>query len=105
MTDVVLVLTTVSSVDRGEAIGRALVDERLAACVNVLPPMTSIYRWQGAVTRESECQVVIKTTRDRLQQAARRVRQLHDYELPEWLVLPIDEGSVEYVAWVHGSTR
>ena len=65
MTDLVLILTTAPAGDAGEAIARALVDERLAACVNVLAPMTSVYRWHGAVERETERQLIIKTTSDR----------------------------------------
>ena len=98
--DVVLVLTTIAAEADGAALGRTLIDERLAACVNVLPPMTSVYRWQGQVEQDREQQVIIKTTRDRLAALEARVRELHSYELPEFLVIAADGGSDAYLAWV-----
>jgi len=98
--DTVLVLTTVPSTDVGEAIGRALVDARLAACVNVFPPMVSVYRWKGALQRDEECQVVIKTIRGRVDDVEARVTALHPYDLPEFLVLPVEGGDPAYLAWV-----
>jgi periplasmic divalent cation tolerance protein len=100
MPDVVIVLTTVPSQDIGEEIGRALVDERLAACVNVLPPMVSVYRWKGAVQRDIECQVVMKTARARLDVLQERLGALHPYDLPEFVVVPIEGGDPAYLAWV-----
>jgi periplasmic divalent cation tolerance protein len=105
MTDIVLILTTVPARDQGEAIARALVEETLAACVNLLPPMTSIYRWRGAVERESECQIVIKTTRGRIAAIQARVKALHSYDLPEFIVLPVVDGSEGYLEWVRAETR
>lgn len=105
MADVVLVLTTAASSEQAETIARALVEERLAACANVLPAMTSIYRWQGRVERDTEYQVVVKTTRDRRATVEARIRALHTYELPECLVVPVDGGSAEYLAWVKGETE
>jgi periplasmic divalent cation tolerance protein len=105
MTDIVLILTTVPARDQGEAIARALVEETLAACVNILPPMTSIYRWRGAVERESECQIVIKTTRGRIAAIQARVKALHSYDLPEFIVLPVVDGSEGYLEWVRTETR
>jgi periplasmic divalent cation tolerance protein len=102
--DVVLVLTTVPSAELGETIAEALVVERLAACVNVLPPMTSTYRWKGAIERDVEHQVVIKTTAPRVAAVEARVRQLHPYELPEFIVLGASGGSAAYLDWVAGST-
>jgi periplasmic divalent cation tolerance protein len=98
MTEIVLVLTTVAA--DGELLARQLVDERLAACVNLLPPMVSFYRWQGAVARDAEQQLVIKTTRDRLAALEERVRALHAYELPEWIVIAADQASEAYAAWL-----
>ena len=100
MSDVVVVLTTVPEGEKGEAIAEALVEERLAACVNVLAPMTSIYRWRGAVERESERQMVIKTTRHRLPALQARLAALHPYELPEFLVLAVADSSSAYFDWV-----
>ena len=100
MPDAVVILTTVPADDRGEAIGQALVEERLAACVNLLPPMTSIYRWRGAVEREPERQVLIKTTRARVPAIQARLAALHPYEVPEFIVLGVADGSAAYVQWI-----
>ena len=83
----VLVLTTLGAGADAGALARTLVDERLAACVNVLAPMTSVYRWKGTVEQEAERQLVMKTTADRLPDLERRLRELHPYELPEFVVL------------------
>jgi periplasmic divalent cation tolerance protein len=100
MTDAVVILTTLPADDRGEAIGQALVDERLAACVNLLPPMVSIYRWRGAVERESERQVIIKTSRARVPALQARLAALHPYELPEFIVLAVADGGAAYLQWI-----
>jgi periplasmic divalent cation tolerance protein len=98
-TDIVLVLTTWPDDDAAEPLARALIDERLAACVNIHGPMISVYRWKGATERETERQVVIKTTRDSLAAVESRVRAAHPYELPELLVISVD-GSDAYLEWV-----
>jgi len=100
MSDVVLVLTTVPDDPRAEPFARALVEERLAACVHLHTPMTSIYRWKGDVTRDAERQVVVKTTRACLPALETRLKTLHPYELPELVVIAIDEGSAAYLEWV-----
>ena len=105
MPDLVLLLTTVPSPEVGERLAQALVDERLAACVNVLPPMVSIYRWQGQMHRDVEQQLVIKTSRARLAEAKARLTALHLYDLPECLVLSVDGGDPAYLAWVAGETE
>ena len=98
--DVRIVLTTIGSEADAIAMAQALVDEQLAACVNVLPAMVSIYRWKGAVARDNEHQIVIKTTTDRLMALEARIRQLHPYELPEFLVIDPVAGGGGYLAWV-----
>jgi periplasmic divalent cation tolerance protein len=105
MTEVVLILTTVPDDGAGETLARTLVEERLAACVNVLPPMTSIYRWRGAVEHDSERQLVVKTTRHQIGAVRERIAQLHPYELPELLVLDVIDGSPGYLDWVRTETR
>lgn len=102
---VVLVLTTVPDPARGEAIAHALVEGQLAACVNVCAPMTSFYRWKGALQRDAEHQLVIKTTSDRVAAVEARIRELHPYDLPEFLVIPVAHGSAAYVEWVIEETR
>ena len=100
-----LVLTTIAADADGAALARTLVEERLAACVNVLPAMTSVYRWKGQVEQDREQQLVIKTTMDRLPALEARVRELHAYELPEFLVIAADDGSAAYLAWLDDSVR
>lgn len=102
---VVLVLTTVPDAERGDAIARALVEGQLAACVNISAPMTSIYRWHGSIERAIEHQLVIKTTSDRVAAVEARIRELHPYELPEFLVVPVAHGSAAYLEWVMTETR
>ena len=100
-----LVLTTIAAEADGAAFARALVEDRLAACVNVLPAMTSVYRWQGQVEQDREQQLVIKTTMDRVPAVEARVRELHTYELPEFLVIAADDGAAAYLAWLDESVR
>jgi periplasmic divalent cation tolerance protein len=98
---IAIVLTTIGADADAAALARTLVEERLAACINVLPPMTSVYRWNGAVEQEREQQLVIKTTRAVVPQLEARLRALHPYELPEFLVVgAADETSPAYRAWV-----
>jgi periplasmic divalent cation tolerance protein len=101
---VAIVLTTFG-VGQAMTVARTLVSERLAACVNVLPAMASVYRWQGEVQQEAEEQVVIKTTTDRVAAVEQRVRELHPYELPEFLVITADAGSEAYLRWVAASAH
>ena len=100
----VIVLTTLPADADGAAFARDLVEERLAACVNLSAPMKSIYRWEGTVETESERQLVIKTSRDRVGALWDRVRELHPYDMPEFLVTPIVDGNDAYLRWVGEST-
>jgi periplasmic divalent cation tolerance protein len=102
--DAVIVLTTVSSHEDAVAIGRTLVEEQLAACVNVLPAMTSLYRWQGQVQSDQEHQLIIKTMGVRVEALRSRLHALHTYELPEFLVVPAVSGSDRYLGWIAEST-
>ena len=101
----VIVLTTLPSDGDAESLAVRLVDEKLAACVNILPPMRSVYRWKGAIERADERQLVIKTTRAQLNALEARLRTLHPYDVPEFLVLAVDSGSVTYLSWLFESTR
>ena len=101
----VLVLTTLPADADADGFARSLVEERLAACVNLLPLMDSVYRWEGRVEREIERQIVIKTARERIVALWDRVRELHPYEVPEFVVLPIVDGNDAYLRWVGESTR
>ena len=102
--DYVIVLTTIPADADGPAFGRALVEERLAACVNLMPLMESFYRWEGRVEHESERQVVIKTARERVVALWERVREMHPYEVPEFVVIPIVDGNDAYLRWVGEAT-
>jgi periplasmic divalent cation tolerance protein len=102
--DALLVLTTWPAAADARAFATTLVNERLAACVNILPEMESVYRWQGAVERERERQVIIKTTGRRLEALKQRVRALHPYEVPELIAVPITGGGEPYLAWLAEST-
>jgi periplasmic divalent cation tolerance protein len=100
MRDLVIILTTMPDDARADELAQTLVDERLAACVNVHRPMMSTYRWKGNVERDAERQLVIKTTRARLPAIEERIRALHPYELPEFIVLGPEGGSDAYLQWV-----
>jgi len=102
---VFVVLSTFPNPDKAAEVARALVDERLAACVNLVPAVRSIYRWEGAVSDETETLAVIKTTRDRYDALAARLRALHPYEVPEMLALEVAAGHAPYLAWVGEQVR
>jgi periplasmic divalent cation tolerance protein len=104
MTNIALVLTTIGEKTDADALARLLVEERLAACVTIGAPMASVYRWNGAIERSAERQLVIKTTVDRLRALQQRIDHLHSYELPEFLVLNVMQGSERYLAWIAGET-
>jgi periplasmic divalent cation tolerance protein len=100
----VIVLTTLPGDFDCRAFGRAVVEERLAACVNILPPMESVYRWEGRVEQETERQILIKTSRDRIVALWDRIREMHPYETPEFVVLSVQDGSDAYLRWIGEST-
>ena len=100
-----IVLTTLGAQTDAAAFARVLVDERLAACVNILPAMTSVYRWKGAIEGDREQQLVIKTTSDRVAALEARFRELHPYELPEFLVVAATDGSAGYLEWLGESVK
>jgi periplasmic divalent cation tolerance protein len=102
--EAVVVLTTLGADADAAALARMLVEERLAACVNVLPVMLSVYRWKGVVEQEREQQLVIKTAASRVAALEARVRELHPYELPEFLVLSAS-GSRAYLDWIAAESR
>jgi periplasmic divalent cation tolerance protein len=104
-TDYVMVMTTLPADADAATFAHALVEARLAACVNLLPEMESVYRWEGQVEQERERQLVIKTSRARIAALWERVRELHPYDVPELIVLPIVDGSDAYLRWVGESTR
>ena len=100
MTDVVLVLSTVPDDPSAERIARTLVEEKLAACVNLFSPMRSVYRWNGDVEWATERQIVIKTSSSLAAAVQERLKALHSYELPECLVVHVGGGAPDYLAWI-----
>jgi periplasmic divalent cation tolerance protein len=105
MSDYVLVLTTWPADRDADRCARTLVEEALAACVNVLPPMTSVYRWEGNVEQAAERQLIMKTSRGRVGALRDRLLSLHPYDVPEFLVIEVKEGSDAYLKWIAESTK
>ena len=105
MTEALVVLITAPSSEEGEAIARALVEEKLAACVNVIPSVTSLYRWRGELQREGEVLLVVKSRRGLFDRLAARVRELHSYQVPEIIALPVILGDEDYLRWLSEATQ
>lgn len=104
MTDKLLVLVTCSGAAEARRIARAVVGKRLAPCVNILPgAVTSIYRWKGKVESAQERLLLIKTSRKRLAKLQATVEKLHSYDVPEFIAVPIAEGSSAYLSWIEES--
>ncbi len=99
-----VVLITCPDPSSGETLARSLVEEGLAACVNLVPGLTSIYRWEGRLCRDSEILLVVKTRRRKLSALQGRVQALHPYTVPEILALPITAGSHAYLKWLREMT-
>lgn len=103
MTDVRIVLTTAGSQSEARRIAEILVERKLAACVNIISRVQSIYRWEGKTQEAEEWMLVIKSRADSFEQLRDAIKELHPYELPECLSLPVEEGSEEYLNWVKDS--
>ena|SRR5215207_4521709 len=101
----VIVLSTLPADADPARLAATLVEERLAACVNVTAAMTSVYRWADGVEQETEHQLVMKTTRERLPALWERLRDLHPYDVPEFVAIPIVDGNDAYLKWIGDSTR
>ena len=104
-TPYLFILITVPDRERAEVIAQTLVQERWAACVNILPSVHSIFFWQGAIQQEEELLLLVKSRRDLFPSLAARVKELHPYTVPEIIGLPILEGWEDYLRWVKESTR
>ncbi len=105
MAEYVQVLTTVDSEGDGVRLGRGIVDARLAACVQVVGPIRSLYWWQGEVENAREWQLLIKTTTDRFPELEQHIKANHSYDTPEIIATPIVAGSAEYLGWVSEETQ
>ncbi len=100
----IVVFITASNEDEAAKIGRALVETRLAGCVNITKDIRSIYRWQGKIEDEPEVLMVVKTRRDLFEPLSKKVRELHSYSVPEIICLPIVEGFEDYLKWLRDET-
>jgi periplasmic divalent cation tolerance protein len=100
MTDKIVVLSTCGSIMEAETIARRLVEKKLAACVNVLPGVRSIYHWKGAVEDSAEFMLVIKSSRALFNELRAELEKAHSYEVPELIAMPIVDGSEQYLAWM-----
>jgi periplasmic divalent cation tolerance protein len=96
-----LVLTTAANPDDARRLARTLVEERLAACATLIPAAESIYRWEGRIESAAETLLLLKTAPDQLAALQARLHELHPYDTPEFLVLPVEAGSDRYLAWLH----
>ena len=101
--DAIAVFITAPNRDEAAQLAEALVNDKLAACVQILPEMTSVYRWQGKIERQPECLIIAKTTNARFVELETRVRTLHSYEVPEIVAVPIVTGSKPYLEWLASS--
>jgi periplasmic divalent cation tolerance protein len=104
-TNALVVLVTAPEASWAERLAEALVGEGLAACVNLVPQIRSIYRWQGAVERSDEILCLIKTTRDLFERVRARTVELHPYEVPEVIALPVELGDAAYLGWLTGAVK
>lgn len=100
MPEALIVFCTCDTAEEADRVANALVHERLAACVNVLPGLQSVYRWQGAVERAREILLLIKTTPARFSALRDRIQAIHSYDTPEIVAIPIADGSERYLAWL-----
>ncbi len=100
MTDKIVVLSTCASAEEAERLARRVIDDRLAACVNVLSPVRSFYRWKGEIEDSAEWLLIIKTTRDKFDALRAALESAHTYEVPEVIAIPIVEGSPNYLSWI-----
>jgi periplasmic divalent cation tolerance protein len=105
MTDAVVIFTTCASEEEALSIARALVEDFLAACVNIVSPVRSIYRWGEEICDEKEWLLIIKTGRERFEGLETKIKSLHSYSVPEIICLPVLEGSLDYLEWLEEMTR
>lgn len=105
MTDKILVLSTCASPEEAEKIARAVVEKKLAACVNILPAVRSIYRWKNAIEDDQETLLLIKSSRALFNELRSEIERLHSYEVPEAIAMPIVDGLERYLEWMAGALK
>jgi periplasmic divalent cation tolerance protein len=98
--DFAIILTTASAIEEGQSIANTLVEKQLAACVNIIPKISSVYHWEGQIQSESEVLLLIKTTKDLESEVYQEVQNVHSYDTPELITLPITNGSETYLDWM-----
>lgn len=103
--DARIVLTTFANAEESRKLGRVLVEEKLAACATVIPQVESIYRWQGQIETAGEALMLLKTSAEKVEALEQRLRELHAYETPEFLVLEVERGGAAYLEWLRQSVK
>ncbi len=98
-----IVLTTESTLEEANKLGRTLVEERLVACATLLPVVQSIYHWNEQIQSAPETMVLLKTSTEKLEALEKRLKELHSYRVPEFLVIPVESGSSAYLEWMFGT--
>ena len=102
--EMLLVMSTIADIDKGKLLAHQIVDQQLAACCNIIPGITSVYRWKGELCEDQECLLVMKTVKPRYKQLQEFIREHHPYDLPEIIALPVTESTEEYLSWVTKET-
>jgi periplasmic divalent cation tolerance protein len=105
LSEFVFIYTPLPSKEAAEEMAEALIGARLAACVNIYPGVTSVYEWKGVVQKEAEAVAFIKTRRALADEAIAAARELHPYEVPAFLILPVESGNDDYMAWARGQVK
>ena len=100
-----IIYSTTSNAEEAKKIAKSLVEEKLVACVNIIPNITSIYRWQGKIEEDSECVLIAKTTDKNVEKAINKIKDLHSYDVPDIISFPITKGLNEYLQYVEDETK
>ncbi|MDP6924521.1 MAG: divalent-cation tolerance protein CutA [Candidatus Scalindua sp.] len=105
MSNYIVIYVTIGSVSEAKKIGRTLVKDKLIACSNIISPIHSIYSWQGKICDDKEALMILKTKKTLFKQIVKRVEELHSYDVPEIIAMPIIEGSSKYLSWINEETK
>ena len=105
MPDHIVIYITTGSISEAKKIGQSLVEEKLVACSNIISPIHSIYKWQGKMCDDKEAMLMMKTKKKLFKQIVKRVEELHSYDVPEIIAIPIIEGSSKYMSWIDEETK